>query len=84
MPVYRLGPTAGSGFRSVHSPDPEGKSKVGTVLACAVAILMAVGGCVLICVLLEDPANVEALDLDTCDAAVRTGVMRQLPDGDSA
>jgi hypothetical protein len=64
MPVYKLGPTASGGYRSILPPDPEEKSKVGAVLACAVAAMVGLGGCVMICAVLDDKATDQTLDLD--------------------
>lgn len=64
MPVYKLGPTSGGGYRSVLPPDPEEKSMVGTVLACTLAAMVTLGGCVLVCSMLDDTAAAETLALD--------------------
>jgi hypothetical protein len=64
MPVYKLGPTPGGGYRSVLPPDPEKKSSSGTVLACAISALMGLGGGFALCALLDDEATRETVEQD--------------------
>ena len=64
MPVYKLGPTSEGGYRSVLPPDPEEKSMVGTVLACTVAAIIGLGGCVMVCSFLDDKAAAKTLERD--------------------
>lgn len=64
MPVYKLGPTPGGGYRSVLPPDTEEKSRLGTLLAFTFVAVLGVGGCVTICALLDDGPTEEAGQLD--------------------
>lgn len=57
MPVYKLGPAENGGFRSILPPDPKPPSKAGSVLAYALAIALGLGGCIMICVLIDDQAS---------------------------
>lgn len=41
-------------------PDPEEKSMAGTVLACTLVAIMTLGGCSLVCVLLDEEAAAHA------------------------
>ncbi len=57
MSVYRLGASESGGFRIVLPPDPKPPYKVGTVLAYALAVALVLGGCVIICAMLDNRAS---------------------------
>lgn len=57
MPVYKLGTSENGGFRSILPSDPKPPPKVGTVIAYALAVALGLGGCVMICVVLDDGAS---------------------------
>lgn len=53
MPVYRLGPSKNGGFRSIHSPDPMPTSRIWSFLAYVLLVSSGIGGCSVICSLMD-------------------------------